>query len=143
MTQLRAFAIHTQKSILGTLEHNYELAISWFEMNYMELNTDKCHLLISGNKSEQIRSKLDRDLVWESSNVNLLGITLDNNLKFHKHVSTTCPKTNRKLSSLTRVVKFLPFKKRRILFKVFIELQFKYCPHVWMFHGRQIDNKTA
>ena len=136
MTQLRAFAIHTQKSILGTLEHNYELAISWFEMSCMELNTDKCHLLISGNKSEQTRSKLDRDF-------KLLGITLDNNLKFRKHVSTICPKANRKLSSLTRVDKFLPFKKRRILFKVFIELQFKYCPHVWMFHGRQIDNKTA
>ena len=99
MTQLCAFAIHTQKSILGTLEHNYELAISWFEMNYMEFNTDKCHLLISGNKSEQIRSKLDRDLVWESNDVKLLGITLDNNLKFRKHVSTICPKANRKLSS--------------------------------------------
>ena len=41
------------KSVLETLEHNSELAIAWFEMNYIKLNTDKCHLLISGNRNEQ------------------------------------------------------------------------------------------
>ena len=56
-------------------------------------------------------------------------------------MSNTCSKANRKLSTLTRVAKFLPFKKRRILFKAFIESQFKYCPLVWMFHGRQINDK--
>ena len=30
-------------SALETLEHNSELAIAWFEMNYMKLNTDICH----------------------------------------------------------------------------------------------------
>ena len=40
------------KSVLETLEHNYELAIVWFEMNYMKHNTDKCHLLKSENKNK-------------------------------------------------------------------------------------------
>ena len=30
---------------------------------------------------------------------------------------------------------------RRTLFKAFIESQFKYHPHVWMFHGRQTNHK--
>ena len=42
------------KLVLETLEHNSELAIAWFEMNCMKRNTDKCHLLISGNKNEQM-----------------------------------------------------------------------------------------
>ena len=130
------------KSVLETLKHSSELAIAWFEMNYMKLNTDKCHLLISGNENEQMWAKLDRDIVWESNDVKLLGITLDNNLKFGKHVYNIRSKANKKLSSLTRVAKFLPFKKRRILFKAFIESQFKYCPLVWMFHGRQTNDKT-
>ena len=129
------------KSVLEKLEHNSELAIAWFEMNYMKLNTDKCHLLISGNKNEYMWAKLDEDIVWESNDVELLGVTIDNNLRFDKHVSNICLKANRKLSSLTRVAKFVPFKKRRILFKAFIESQFKYCPLVWMFHGRQINDK--
>ena len=129
------------KSVLETLEHNSELVIAWFEMNYMKLNTDKCHLLISGNKNEQMWAKLDRDVVWESNDVKLLGITLDNNLKFDKHVSNIYSKANKKLSALTRVAKFLPFKKRHILFKAFTESQFKYCPLVWMFHGTQTNDK--
>ena len=94
-------------------------------MNYMKLNTDKRHLLISGNKSEQMWAKLGRIIVWESNDIKLLGITLDNNLRFDKHVSNICSKANRKLSALTRVAKFFLFKKRCILFRAFIESQFK------------------
>ena len=129
------------QSVPETLEHNSELPTAWFEMNYMKLNTDKCHLLISGNKNEQMSVKLDRDIVWESNDVKLLRITLDNNLQFDKHMSNICSMANKKLRALTRAAKFLPFKKRRILFKAFIEPQFKYCPLVWIFHGRQTNDK--
>ena len=44
-------------------------------MNYMKLNTDKCHLLLSGNKNYW--AKLDQD-----NDVELLGVTIDNNLRF-------------------------------------------------------------
>ena len=50
-------------SVLETLEHNSEPAIAWIEMNYMKFNSDKWHLLISGNKNEQMWAKLDRDIV--------------------------------------------------------------------------------
>ena len=36
------------------LEYDSIEAIIWFENNYMKLNTDKCHLLISGSKAEHI-----------------------------------------------------------------------------------------
>ena len=84
------------KSVLEKLEHNFELAIAWFEMNHMKLNTDKCHLLISGNKNEYMWAKLDQGIVWESNGVELLGVTIDNNLRFDKHVSNVCLKANRK-----------------------------------------------
>ena len=69
------------------------------------------HLLISGNKNEQMWENLHGNRVWESNDVKLLGITLDNNLKFDRHVPNICSKANRNLSALTRVAKFLPFKK--------------------------------
>ena len=113
----------------------------WFEMNYMKLNTDNCHPLISRNKNEQMWVKLNRDIVRAGDDAKLLGITLENNLKFDKHVANICSKANRKLSALTRVAKFLLFKKRRILFEAFIESQFNYCLFVWIFQGRQINDK--
>ena len=54
-------------------------------MNYMKLKTDKCHLLIWGNKNEQMWAKL-ASKEWESNDIKLLGITLDNELKFDKFV---------------------------------------------------------
>ena len=58
--------------------------------------------------------KLDEDIVWESSDVELLGVTIDNNLRFDKHVSNICLKANRKLSALLIVDKFGPFKKKDV-----------------------------
>ena len=37
------------KQLISRLEHDCYLAINWFENNYMKLNTDKCHLMISGH----------------------------------------------------------------------------------------------
>ena len=42
------------KSVLETFEHNSELVVAWFETNYVKLNTDKCHVLVSGNKNGQM-----------------------------------------------------------------------------------------
>ena len=88
----------------------------------MKFNTDKCCLLISGKKNEYIWTKLDKDIVSESNDVEL--VLMQNNLRFEKHVSNICLKANRKLSALTRVSKFVLLKKRHILFKAFIESQF-------------------
>ena len=110
-------------------------------MNYMKLNTDKSHLLISSNKNEYMWTKLDEDIVWESNDVELLGATIDNNLRYDNLIPNICLKASRNLSALTIVAKFVPFKKTRILFKAFIESQFKYCPLLWMFHARQINDK--
>ena len=93
----------------------------------MKLNTGKCHFLISGNRGEYMWAKLDQDVVWESNDAELLGVTIDNNLRLDKHGSNICLKANRKLGALTRVARFVPFKKiRRFLFKAFIGSQFKY-----------------
>ena len=33
---------------MSRLEHDSHLAIEWFERNYMKVNLEKCHLLVSG-----------------------------------------------------------------------------------------------
>ena len=129
------------KEVLRRLEHDSTLAISWFESNYMKLNTDKCHLLISGSDSEFMWAKIGEDVIWEDSSVKLLGIDIDNQLKFDKHVAGICLKAGRKLNALIRMAKFLTFEKRRIIFKAFFEAQFKYCPLVWMLHSRRLNDR--
>ena len=60
------------------------LAICWFENDYMKLNTDKCHLNVSGYKNEQGWANIEKDLIWESNDVKPLGITIDRDLKLDK-----------------------------------------------------------
>ena len=77
----------------------------------------------------------------ESNDIKLLGVTIDRDPKFDKDVLKLCSKTNQELSALSRMANKLSFNKRRTIFKVFLESQFKYCPIVWMFHSRRINNK--
>ena len=42
---------------------------------------------------------------------------------------------------IARLLKYIPFHKRRILLKILIESLFSYCPLIWMFCGRKLDRK--
>ena len=129
------------KTLIQKLEHDSLKTIMWFENNYMKLNEDKCHFLISGNTNEHLWVHVGNASIWESSKEKLLGVTIDKNLNFNEHVLTLCRKAGRKVTALSRLVKFMPFFKRRILLKTFIESQFSYCPLIWMFHSRKLNHK--
>ena len=128
-------------NVLKLFEKNSMLAIRWFENNYMKLNTDKCYLIVSSFKHEQIWANIGKDLIWESSNVKLLGITIDRDLKFDTHLLKLCSKASQILSAYSRMAKLFSFNKRRTLFKAFVEFLFKYCPIVCMFRSRRTNKK--
>ena len=48
------------EDLVNRLEHDANLAIEWFDCNYMKLNEDKCYLIICGHKSEEIWAKIGR-----------------------------------------------------------------------------------
>ena len=129
------------KNLVQRLEHDSSLAIEWFESNYMKLNPEKCHFIISGHKHEVVFANIDQNIIWESSNQKLLGVILDKDLKFDKHISFICKKAGRKLNALARITRFLSQEKRRVLMKSFVESQFNYCPLIWMFCGKEMNNK--
>ena len=68
------------------MERNSNITIDWSQNNYMKMNSDKYHLLVTGHKFEQIWAKTGTDLIWESNSVKLPGLTIDNHLKFDKHI---------------------------------------------------------
>ena len=107
------------ENVLIDLEHDFSLSIEWFENNHMKLNAGKCHLFISGNKYEHCWVNTGVSKLWESSNVKLLGVNIDNHLKFDKHLSGICSKASQKLNILTRLAKFLTFEQKRFIFKSF------------------------
>ena len=107
----------------------------------MKMNASKCHLFVSGNKHEHMWAKIGDDQIWETRTIKLLGVTIDNELKFDEYISNVGKKAQRKLTVLTRIKKYLDFKKLRLLLKTFFDSQFKYCPLTWMFYSRTTNNK--
>ena len=128
-------------SVLRNLEYDTKSALTWFEVNYMKLNEGKCHFMLSGNTPEVLWTKVGEKVIWESSDEKLLGLVMDKKLSFNRHLSILCKKVSGKVSALARMVKILPFDKKRLLLKFFIESQFSYCPLIWMFCSREMNRK--
>ena len=56
----------------------------------MKLNNGKCHLLVPGHHYEEMFINIGNNRIWESKNVELLGITMEKDLKFEKQVNEIC-----------------------------------------------------
>ena len=85
--------------------------MAWFQNNYMKLNTDKCHLLVAGRKFEHT-VRVGPDKIWEDHSIKLLGVLIDNKLKFDEHV-LNIKEANSKLSALSRLTKFMTLQKKK------------------------------
>ena len=131
---------NTAECLIRSLEKDTNILIQWFKDNYFKLNADKCHLLISNSKKDVFINVKEEILECERS-VKLLGITIDSQLTFNEHVSKLCKKTSQKLHALARIARYIDEDKLRILMKAFIESQFGYCPLIWMFHSRTLNNR--
>ena len=127
-------------AIINNLVKDTSILIKWFNDNYFKMNADKCHLLITKHK-ENVSATIDGHTIPASKSVTLLGVQIDNNLDFNEHVSNICKKVSKKLHALRRVSQHMSKNKLRIIMTAFIESQFGYCPLVWMFHNRTLNNR--
>ena len=105
----------------------------------MKANHDKCHLLLS--TQEEANIQIANTTIKCSQSEKILGIILDNQLKFDKHVQDICQKASRILNALARVTNYTELLKGRILMNAFFKAQFNYCPAAWMFYSRSLNNK--
>ena len=128
-------------SLIHNLESDTASAIFWFEANYMKLNQDKCHFMLSSSSPEHFWTKIGEQVTWASYQEKLLGVTLDKELKFDKHLLSICKKAGAKVTALGRLVKIVPFEKKKLLMNSFIQSQFSYCPLLWMFCSRKLNRK--
>ena len=90
----------------------------------MKANADKCHLLVTGNY--EVSANINEFEIESSKKEKLLGISIDARLSFDHHITSLSVKS---------------CMKRRSLMKTFVISQFNYCPLIWMFHNRALNNR--
>ena len=88
--------------------------------------TEKTNLYING---KQLHSK---------TSVELLGIIIDNKLRFSQHIESICKKANNKVSQLLRMRSNMSVSQARITVNAYILPYFIYCPLIWMFSHKKV-----
>ena len=68
----------------------------------------------------------------------MLGVTVDDKMKFEEHIGKICRKVSQQIAVLERMKKILPFETRKCLYLAFIVPHFNYCSET-----RHFSNKSA
>ncbi len=134
------YAIHkTSETVINILENEIANLNIWFQNNFLKSNDDKNKLLVTNENN--VSARIGEETIQSSSSVKLLGITIDNKLNFKEHVTKICKKASHKIHALGRIANYLNTDKLKLIVRAFIESEFAYCPLIWMFHNRTLNNK--
>jgi hypothetical protein len=122
------------------LINDTNIAIQWFESNFMKINPEKFQIMfLCPFDNNDIPSEViinDTCKIKPSSEVQLLGIKIDNKMRFDEHVRLLCKKASTQLKVLYRFKNVLGKTEKELLFNSFIMSSFNFCPVVWNFCGK-------
>ena len=110
--------------------------LAWFNINSLKANPGKFHFMVLGAKEADSLILNIVQLKENSTEVTLLGVKIDKQLKFTSHIEELCRKATYKLHALRRIGKYLTGEEIKLLANVFINSQFTYAPLIWMFASK-------
>ena len=126
--------------VIQKLEHDSRILMGWYEMNYLQPNPDKWHLLLS-DTGEDIFLSIEGKVISNIVDEKILGVYFDNKLNFKTHITKLCKKASQKLHALARLSNVMSCQQRNIIMNAFISSQFNYCPLIWMCHSRSLHTQ--
>ena len=98
-------------------------------------------MILGDKQNTSLVLNINGKKINNSRETEMLGIVIDNQLKFKKHIENLCKKASFKLHALPRIRKFLTVEKARILANALINSQFNYAPLIWMFASKTAIKK--
>ena len=112
------------------------------QVKLLKTNLGKFQFIILGDKTYYKHIlKVNLTCVQSSDDVTFLGVMIDNNLTFKKHIDNVLRKAQYKLHALRRIRKFFTIEKVKILGNGFIDSQFNYAPLIQMFCWKTLYSK--
>ena len=113
--------------VFSNLKYDLRNVLDWFKIDSLKANPGKFQFMVLGVKNiVHFTINVNGKIIPCSNEVNLLGITIDNKLKFKKHIEDLCKKASYKLHAFRRIREYLAVEKARILANAFIDSQFNY-----------------
>ena len=111
------------------------IAMQWFTDNSMKANANKFQVMFLSRNTDMADSIINiGDIALKASNsINVLGVELDNYLKFNSHVDDICSQAGKQINALKRIRHYLDKRCRATIYNSYINSSFNYCSAVWMF----------
>ena len=94
--------------LIKMLEAEGKLSVGWFRKNEMVVNSDKFQAIILNRKEAHATHKLiiENEEI-KTTSIKLLGINIDDQLKFNEHISILCSKATMQLDALSRLQEYM------------------------------------
>ena len=124
---------NTTETVEKALSNDFRIIQIWFHENLIVLNAKKCHYMCFGIGSENDDFIFDGIKLTNSCEEKILGVIIDNELKFDPHIRSMCKKAAQKLGVLNRISSSLDPEKKKLVFNALIKSHFSYCLLIWMF----------
>lgn len=129
-------------SLVDTLNSDANMAIEWFDVNYMGVNPDKFQGIVLGRHGiVSVDFLIKNEIISSKRTIKVLGVTLDDQLKFDLHITNICRKASGQINALKRLSKIFQKVSKKKIYDAFISSNFHYCPLSWIFCGKNNSNK--
>ena len=124
-------------TVISNLKYDMTNILNWFRYNSMKANPDKFQFMILGPSDDKcFILKINAIEIRNTSEVELLGLTIDHKLKFDAHIDKLCKTARFKLHALRRIRKLVTLEQAKLLANSFVNTQFGYAPLIWMFTSK-------
>ena len=105
----------------------------------MTTNKSKCRFL--ANKKHEVPIRIGAKEIKNSEYKKLVGIKVVTKLNFNENSNDITSKASDKVNALSRTMSYMSLSKKKKLVSLLLNSRFKYCPLIWMFYSRIINNK--
>jgi hypothetical protein len=125
----------SMKSLNKKLNIDLKLLCRWLKANKIALNTSKTQLIIFKNKSRclnfNLKIKINGMRLYPSQNIKYLGVYLDENLDWHKHVTTLSLKLRRANGALSKLRHYVPNSILISVYHAIFSSNMRYGCQIW------------
>ena len=109
----------------------------------MTANPSKFQSLLVDNNDNHVKTfQISNDYEINVSNeVTLLGIQIEEQLKFDQHIDKICKESVLQLNAIKKLARVMGSKERQVIVNSFILCHFNHCPLIWLFCSNTSQKK--
>ena len=125
---------HKYLELKTRIETSLAIALRWYTQNRLKLNPSKTEMIIFKSRRlnhPEFSITIGDSKITPVTSVKILGVTLDANMTWEKHVSTVVQRCYCTLIALARMRRRVPRDVRQLLVEALVFPHIRYCIAVW------------